>query len=364
MSKSISTHVRRLGFTLVELLVVIAIIGILIALLLPAVQAAREAARRSQCSNNLKQWGLALHNYHDSHKTFPSRQQGTAIGDATLVCNGSCASGAVSLLPFLENAPLYDMVTSGTATFPPWGNITWAGGFVPWDQEPGDGFHCPSDPNGDKGGHYYAPRAGNNYTFCNGDSCVVPVGDPRGIFGLYNFASIGDIKDGTSNTLAMSEHVISVAPTMSTIHGNAAWFTGAGMNPAAECLVFKGPGTSIISNGTITSGNIGNNIVGAIWPWGVSAVCGVNTILPPNSVACINNGDWSTRAYLPPDSYHPGGVNALLADGSCRFISDTIDTGDLTAPDPYLVMPVGGNSPYGVWGALGSKIGGETLSEF
>jgi len=123
MSKSISTHVRRLGFTLVELLVVIAIIGILIALLLPAVQAAREAARRAQCTNNLKQMGLALHNYHDANKTFPSLGQGTCQPGHPSTDLYHYASGFMVMLPYLENAPLYDWIKAGDATYPPWGNL-------------------------------------------------------------------------------------------------------------------------------------------------------------------------------------------------------------------------------------------------
>src|SRR5512143_367601 len=100
---------RRSAFTLVELLVVIAIIGILIALLLPAVQAAREAARRSQCTNNLKQLGLALHNYHDTHQMFVYRKGGTTGGSATQSNQGRL-SGFIPLLPYWEQRPMYDRI--------------------------------------------------------------------------------------------------------------------------------------------------------------------------------------------------------------------------------------------------------------
>ena len=110
------------GFTLVELLVVIAIIGILVALLLPAVQAAREAARRTECNNNLKQLGLALHNYHDTHKAFVYRKGGTT-GGTTAQSNQGRRSGFISLLPFMEQTPMYEQINAGDAaidfTVPP-----------------------------------------------------------------------------------------------------------------------------------------------------------------------------------------------------------------------------------------------------
>ena len=303
---------------------------------------------------------MALHNYHDSNKTFVSLQQGTQIGDALTLSNGGCQSGNVSLLPYLENAPLYDLIKGGSATIAPWGNIPWAGSFLPYNEEPGASFHCPSDP--DKGmGWDRAWAPANNYAFCWGDTVQLQSSDPRGVFGAYSFQKIGNIKDGTSNTLAMSERAVSANPAKSTIHGNEvilwAW-NSLGANPAAACLIYKGPGTSIV-------GATPTGFVGGVWCWGVSIVTGCNTILPPNSVACNDWQDWSSEAICPPDSYHPGGVNALLADGSCRFISDTIDTGDLTQPSPnYQPAPYDGQSPYGVWGALGSRIGGETLSGF
>src|SRR5688500_13046230 len=112
-----------LGFTLVELLVVIAIIGILVAMLLPAVQAAREAARRSSCSNNIKQLGIACHNYHDVHKTLPPMRIGWPYGN-----NSECLSGFVSLCPFMEQQPLANQVRGGDPSVP----VPWDGNFKPW----------------------------------------------------------------------------------------------------------------------------------------------------------------------------------------------------------------------------------------
>src|SRR3989304_6126583 len=130
-------HHPKFGFTLVELLVVIAIIGILIALLLPAVQAAREAARRSQCTNNLKQIGLALHNYHSAANCFPFRQGGSGFhlapswGTDGAANNQGRLSGMGLLLPYMEQTALFQQITSrttiGTRTSYSWGWEPWSG---------------------------------------------------------------------------------------------------------------------------------------------------------------------------------------------------------------------------------------------
>src|SRR5262245_47381867 len=126
---SLPSASKRRAFTLVELLVVIAIIGVLVALLLPAVQAAREAARRTQCNNNLKQLTLALHNYHDTYLFFVYRRGGTA-GATTLLGNQNRLSGFIPLLPFLEQQPMYENIRAGDPTTtpdptPPQGQTAW-----------------------------------------------------------------------------------------------------------------------------------------------------------------------------------------------------------------------------------------------
>jgi len=355
--------VLRRAFTLVELLVVIAIIGILIALLLPAVQAAREAARRSQCTNNLKQLGVALHNYHDSSKCFPSLGQGTNAGSPReAVSTYGGMSGVVVMLPFMEQQPLYDNFKSAQASpaYPAWGPVPWYGwNFLPHHAQVGD-LLCPSDGAGsvENEGQPYWWQGDTNYNFCAGDN---PDTDwrgrknPRGVFGGDSFIKISEIKDGTSNTIAMSEHVVSPAYDRALIHGFYARSQGANFaaNPAATCLIFMGPG------GTIAPGYTDiQELRGVNWCWGSMVTSGCTTVLPPNSVGCTNeNSEWGSQKVMPPDSYHPGGVNAAMADGSVHFFSSTIDTGNLA-----LSAVTGGKSPYGVWGALGSRSGGEPVS--
>ncbi len=370
MSRTISRFVSRLGFTLVELLVVIAIIGILIALLLPAVQAAREAARRTQCTNNLKQLGLALHNYHDTYKRFPGMGQGTDNPWDPAKSNMRHLSGLAVMLPFMEQTPLYDQVSSPQISppYPAWGPVPWYGwNFQPFLQNV-PGLICPSDTT-EKSANYN-PYGNTNYNFCVGDEITDLVWwdigqgsgsrKPRGLFGRNSFHKMADITDGTSNTIAMSEQTVSGQFDARQIHGNYVEnATGVnGTNPAANCLIYKGTGATI----SPTAPQIGE-LRGVAWAWGAFVVCGFNTVLPPNSVGCTSLwSEWGGNNIFPPDSYHPGGVNVMLADGSTRFVSETIDTGDLTLPEPR--QTGNGPSPYGVWGALGSKAGGEPPSPY
>ncbi|MEL7336776.1 MAG: DUF1559 domain-containing protein, partial [Planctomycetota bacterium] len=173
------THSRG-GFTLVELLVVIAIIGVLVGLLLPAVQAAREAARRMSCSNNVKQIGLAMHNYHSAYNRFPSLLTGAggpegACNPPANLSNRWLTSYLVALTPFVEQQPLWEEIANpynrdedndGTIdrSFPAMGPVPWRSTYDPWVTEVGT-FRCPSDPG--IGG---AALARTNYAGCVGDS--------------------------------------------------------------------------------------------------------------------------------------------------------------------------------------------------
>jgi len=352
---------RRRAFTLVELLVVIAIIGILIALLLPAVQAAREAARRSQCTNNLKQFGLALHNYHDTYKVFPPRKGGSRCAAGATTGNCERLSGFIGLLPFIEQKAMYEQIRAGDPArgYPPGGPAAWYG-WAPWNYPPRNQFVCPSDTGAPQGGQRL-----NSYGFSIGDqiNSIRDATQVRGLFAFRTCYSTADILDGTSNTLAMSER------TCEAFAGPWAEYGGV-TTTSTEIEYTTAIASSIggLRNAPIvcyaqTSGNYFNAGVrvqrswGRAWQDGQPMYVGITTVLPPNGPACaedyVRYGD-GVHLVIPPTSRHPGGVNGLMADGSVRFISDTIDTGNTGVPQPQ-----DGPSMYGVWGRLGSKAGKE-----
>jgi prepilin-type N-terminal cleavage/methylation domain-containing protein/prepilin-type processing-associated H-X9-DG protein len=359
---------RGSGFTLVELLVVIAIIGVLVAMLLPAVQAAREAARRASCNNNLKQSVLGLHNYESTYKCFPSRQSGT--GNINNGGHRLALSGWVSLLPFCEQQPLYDTILANPME--PWGNHAWCSAMISYLQ-------CPSDegkvePNG------RAVRGLCSYGFCTGDDYAASQVTPqernnatlaaqmlpirhRGVFGRHSYTSLADILDGTSNTIALGERS---RPGRTRDRGAAA--IDASADPASyvptSCRALFDGRTYIPSAVMFTS----DTQPGYRWAAGNAFFVGLTTILPPNSATCVfgtaqaagasahwDHGIWTST------SDHPGGINVAMCDGSVRFVSNTIDAGNQSAIAP--AGNAGGPSPYGVWGSMGTKSGGEALSQ-
>jgi len=357
---------RRSAFTLIELLVVIAIIAILIALLLPAVQQAREAARRTQCKNHLKQLGLALHNYHDTYNCFPmgSGRWGGGSGARR-------HSPHVGLLPYMEQANLFNMIATGGPGAAVNGTTNyWKNTFNPWDNNHKGvranlpTLKCPSDSDTT----VQNPRGKTNYMFSHGDTAWDhnprwSGNGGRGLRGLFvgghnsggriYVRRIRDVTDGTSNTIAMSERIKAKPGGRSVKEGAISRALAQNQyrgNPAI-CL------TTVDANGQII-GSVGR-WAGTRWMDGAPNFTGHTTILGPNSPSCTHTAGDDRDGIQEPSSHHTGGAQVLLTDGSVRFISDSIDTGNTSAASPRF-----GKSPYGVWGALGSINGNEVLGEF
>lgn len=360
----------RRGFTLVELLVVIAIIGVLVALLLPAVQAAREAARRSSCNNHLKQSALALHNYESTYRAFPSRQGGTGQLNDPNVRPTHCLAlaGWVPLLPFCEQQALYEQVYA--IQIQPWADNAWTNARLPYLQ-------CPSD-NGKFDPAGRNQKGLSSYAFCSGDDYaasqimpdertnaalaaqLLPIKN-RGVFGRHSYTRLAEISDGTSTTIALGERS---RPTK--VNDRGACAVDASANPASyvplSCRALFS-GQNYIPSATIFTTD---TAPGYRWAGGNAYFHALSTILPPNSAVCVFGASGSISAHLFPgiwtaSSEHPGGVLVAMCDGSTRFVNDNINTGNLAAVAP--AADSGAGSPYGVWGAMGSKSGGENVGE-
>lgn len=362
----------RRGFTLVELLVVIAIIGILVGLLLPAVQAAREAARRMQCSNNAKQMALAMFNYESAFKRFPARRYGTsgnnggtaiAANTGTFALNRNHNSGRINafvgILPFLEQAPLFQSIQSGDAANAPGGprgDISW----TVWNNPPAT-YRCPSDAGQQSNNRHIS------YALCSGDSpgaanLQLNNHDTRGVFaGRLIWRRIGDLTDGTSNTIGISEAQANAGANLSDVGFP---ITANQVRLHQAYALVPGVGTSPIACRGASNGQFYNSGLsvhfrrGINWTDGPFCLRSFNTVVAPNSPACADPGSGNfgdqNVAVLPPNSAHTGGVNASFCDGSVRFISQNIDTGNQA-----VFQGNSGPSAYGVWGALGSVSGGE-----
>ena len=368
---------------LLNFLLSLAIIGVLIALLLPAIQAAREAARRMSCQNNLKQFALALHNYHDTHNALPAGRGGPTApeGSATNPETDSnhCWGALLYVAPFMEQQVRYDAYRAAC--------VSTASGMGTAGQcpapfriqvidvcfYPGPSVYlCPSDPSARQPGYPTAnwgedryAAAGKNYMTCIGDwsrhdgnasrhnhQVANARQYTRGMFGTLCWFNFAACTDGTSNTALLSERSKAAEPNSRLLRGSGVYGNASpsSTNPRVCSLVRSGNEVVVPSGGGIP-----NPMAGTYAFDGRVAAGGFTTITPPNDPMCLNSANYG-NGIVPPNSYHPGGVNLALADASVRFISDIIDTGNQGVGTSSL----GGPSPYGVWGALGSKDGGET----
>jgi prepilin-type N-terminal cleavage/methylation domain-containing protein/prepilin-type processing-associated H-X9-DG protein len=361
------TRHRRCGFTLIELLVVIAIIAVLVSLLLPAVQQAREAARRSQCRNNLKQLGLAMHNYESSFGTFPPGRivyvsptdDGTssANGNAT-TGKGDCFSAFAQLLPQLEQSAIYDQINFLS------GPDTSANDQVVGTQPPV--FLCPSDSGAHSltqdtifvGVTNYVLNTGTTFSL----SLKNPSGNPvTGVFFENSRVRIVDIGDGTSNTVCLSEQVLSdpADPTgTGVVNASGTW---TGVTPSTGFALTTGNNNSnngpelVNYPGDCISGNKLQLTRGNRLLYGAPGHTMYNHIRGPNDAQIDCRGGlphssrnfywWSRLSHnLASHSKHSGGVHSLFADGHVQFIGTSVNLA--------------------TWQALGSRNSREIVGEF
>jgi prepilin-type N-terminal cleavage/methylation domain-containing protein/prepilin-type processing-associated H-X9-DG protein len=297
----------RSAFTLVELLVVITIIGILIALLLPAVQAAREAARRSQCSNNLKQFGLALLGFEENNKTFPPGVQAKSQFD-----DKQWLYFIYHLMPYMEMSAYYEAVHGPRFDqIIPWGDPTaWA----PLAEMPFPGaFYCPSDTTTDHfvdcivrlpKCNYLGIFSGLDETYMYGSGGTIKTTiDParRAVFRPLQGTAMADITDGTSNTIAVAEYL-----------------TGVDWHDARGDFYTSRAGAQFLFVTTGPNSTVPDSLINA------SGFCPSSNAhnLPAQNLPCT----WIGANFATPRSLHPGGVNVVFADGSVHFIQNSIDS--------------------------------------
>jgi prepilin-type N-terminal cleavage/methylation domain-containing protein/prepilin-type processing-associated H-X9-DG protein len=355
----------RRGFTLIELLVVIAIIAVLIALLLPAVQSAREAARRIQCTNNLKQIGLAVQNYHSATGSFP-------LGASVAIAGGTYGLGeqvwgtwsALALmLPYLEQSPLYNAANFSVT------NVQNPGGLINSTVFNTNlaAFLCPSDGLAATGGSY--ANSNCNYMGSIGTTTFPNAQTSTGIFtpGTNNYSNgtytnttnhiaynIASVTDGTSNTIAFSESVVGDLTHWTNFRDGVAWTATGPYYATVDAWAQK----SYVLMGIQACAAMWSSKTNFPyeedkgWRWGIGAtgITLFNTIIPPSSPTypwsgCRSDnqgGNVSNGQFENANSYHPGGCNVAFADGSVHFVKSSISMN--------------------TWWSLGTKGDGEIVS--
>jgi prepilin-type N-terminal cleavage/methylation domain-containing protein/prepilin-type processing-associated H-X9-DG protein len=341
---------RRSGFTLIELLVVIAIIAVLISLLLPAVQSAREAARRAQCVNNLKQLGLAAHNYESAIGSFPMGDHAGRDYRAPFNLIRQNFGQWVALSQFIEQGNVFNMVNTQIMMYmAPNSTASGIGLSTLWCPSDGEisSTRYPGTPGEDGWDDSAIPMRYSSYagnggphpidTFRDGVNAAqynkgmfFHIGNPLGT--SMSPVRISQITDGTSNTMMFIESTYTKAAQNDRAGG------GNGFGPKWW-----------------TSASYGDGVIATGFP--------PNHFKAPtqdNTIYARNGGSYDMTA----NSFHPGGVNVCFADGSVKFVKDTIQS---WAPPPTSMIRNGNtaytiNRPYGVWQALSTIAGGEVIS--
>ncbi|MDO5552613.1 MAG: DUF1559 domain-containing protein [Planctomycetia bacterium] len=381
---AIKKILHRAAFTLVELLVVIAIIGILIALLLPAVQAAREAARRMQCTNNLKQLGIGLHNYVDSTGALPAWKSWFGPNAAnTLNWSNNESSLLAALLPFIEESAMYQKFEGPTEFISVRRQALETTRVTPvCFRKTVSTFVCPSDnvglmrPDEDPAMFNYRVNWGDFPYYGNLTGNRSLVGDTRRIRGPFfcmAWGPLSSVTDGTSNTIALSERMISDgtravkrAGVRAASADSLAVFTQLSTFGDPDWLLDKPADCLLTSDGAFykTTYNVNteydiNMKAGRGFAFARAYSTIFTPILGPNSPSCTCTSDGEGTHVLSATSNHSGGVNVGFLDGSVRFVSDTVNCVTSGAGTAAVTE---GASPYGVWGALGTRAGRETAS--
>jgi len=351
----------RRGMTLVELLAVIAIIGLLLALMLPAVQSARESARQVSCRNNLKQLGLAVLSYESANGSLPPQgypwRLKVLMNQGTPMTYGDRVSFLVWLLPFLEQQALGDQaVAQVTAN----GNL-WGG---PFTQQP-PAFLCPSEVNRGPG-----PLGGGctNYRGNRGDIGTPYNAKSRGAMNIGTFNNgdgsvrVAHITDGLSTTVMLGEALIGTQAASQKLPAGVGKLGVIDESTAPAACWALVSGNSYSATFTDTRW-----LPGSMWGQSWDTYSSLYTNAAPNTPRCVRDYDWA--AYINPvSSYHPGGALVAMCDASVRFVTNDINAGDPTQPQvnnagtTSAAWTYTGRSIRGVWGAMGTIRGREAVT--
>ncbi len=350
---------RQSGFTLIELLVVIAIIAVLIALLLPAVQQAREAARRAQCLNNLKQIGLALHNYANTVGCLPFGKSdfvgglmngmGGTSGGMNSTAMDARWSAQSQILPYVDQQNVYNSCNFSLPPDVP--NLDSSGGMMgsmlSAYSTPANStacrvvvttFICPTDPVGTRNVDALWSGAGNSYYGCQGGFlCCLNEADPRWTSTLvpgaaepgliYNLSAVtfADIRDGASNTALFSEKIRGNGNS----NARSDLFMINNQNTIdATMLACNNYASNSMGMGSMGGAMTMSSWIGKAWCVGEMYCTTYNHVATPNKPSCggmnFVGDDANMSMSMPPSSFHSGGVNLLMGDGSVHFVKDSV----------------------------------------